>query len=193
MLTLVIHILYVCYTAFPFLYPTYRYILRPPVLVNSSTVFLQFQANRQNVDRFEAAYAFHDGTSSLFFLILLLQGTIPILCQSIFGLLRPTHYVSIKNVDRFEAAYAFHDGTSSLFFLILLLQGTIPILCQSIFGLLRPTHYVSIKNVDRFEAAYAFHDGTSSLFSDPSSLRDHPYIMSAHFWTFKTHPLHMSA
>ena len=66
MLTLVIHILYVCYTAFPFLYPTYRYILRPPVLVNSSTVFLQFQANRQNVDRFEAAYAFHDGTSSLF-------------------------------------------------------------------------------------------------------------------------------
>lgn len=37
-----------------------RYILRPPVLVNSSTVFLQFQANRQNVDRFEAAYAFHD-------------------------------------------------------------------------------------------------------------------------------------
>ena len=91
-LTLVIHILYVCYTAFPFLYPTYRYILRPPVLVNSSTVFLQFQANRQNVDR--------------------------------------------------------------------------------------------------FEAAYAFHDGTSSLFSDPSSSsRDHPYIMSAHFWTFKTHPL----
>ena len=51
----------------------------------------------------------------LFFLILLFQGTIPILCQSIFGLLRPTHYVSIKNVGRFEAAYAFHDGTSSLF------------------------------------------------------------------------------
>eukprot|EP00093_Oithona_nana_P013342 13342.XXX_253715_241698_1 [CDS] Oithona nana genome sequencing. len=37
-----------------------RYVQRPPILVNSSTVFLQFQANRQNVDRFEAAFAFHD-------------------------------------------------------------------------------------------------------------------------------------
>ena len=29
----------------------------------------------------------------LFFLILLFQGTIPILCQPIFGHLRPTHYI----------------------------------------------------------------------------------------------------
>ena len=39
----------------------FRYIARPPLLVNSSVVFLQFQANRQTVDRFEAAFAFHDG------------------------------------------------------------------------------------------------------------------------------------
>ena len=40
---------------------SFRYVNRSPILVNSSTVFLQFQANRQNVDRFEAAFAFHDG------------------------------------------------------------------------------------------------------------------------------------
>ena len=42
----------------------FSYVSRPPFLVNSSVVFLQFQANRQTVDRFEAAFAFHDGEYS---------------------------------------------------------------------------------------------------------------------------------
>ena len=43
------------------LFKFFSYISRPPILVNSSVVFLQFQANRQSVDRFEAAFSFHDG------------------------------------------------------------------------------------------------------------------------------------
>lgn len=37
-----------------------RYIPRPPLLINSSIVIVEFQANRANVDRLEAAYDFHD-------------------------------------------------------------------------------------------------------------------------------------
>ena len=41
----------------------FRYFPRPPLLINSSLVYMEFHANRakQNADRFEGSFQFHDG------------------------------------------------------------------------------------------------------------------------------------